>query len=84
MLFVHSSKRGSLRSSGLDSFAQYFLQHGCYVCYCTVLKCVGVVIILTTYAPLTVGSSPCLCSYVVDRSVYVDIKSSVMFNSRVK
>jgi hypothetical protein len=43
------------------------------MCYCRVLKCVGVVIILTMYAPLTVGSSFCLCSYVVDQSVYVEI-----------
>jgi hypothetical protein len=57
----------------LVSFAQRFLRHGCYVCYCAVLKCVDVVIILTMYAPLTVGSSPCLCSYVIDRSVYVDV-----------
>jgi hypothetical protein len=70
---VHSSKRGSLRSSGLYLFAQYLLWHGCYVCYCTALKCVGVVIILIMYAPLIVGSSPCLCSCVIDGCVYVDI-----------
>jgi hypothetical protein len=45
----------------------------CYVCYCAVFKCVGVVTILTMYTPLTVGSSPCLCPYVVNRSVYADI-----------
>jgi hypothetical protein len=39
------------------------------VCYCVVPKCVGVVIM---YAPFTVGSSPCLCSRDVYRSVYVD------------
>jgi hypothetical protein len=45
----------------------------CFVCQCTVLKCVGVVIIFTMYAPLTVDSSPRLRSYIVDRFVYVDI-----------
>jgi hypothetical protein len=69
----HSSKRYCLRSSGSDSFSQHFLRHGCYVCYCVVFKRVDVVIILAMYAPLTVGSSPCLCSCVVHVSVYVDI-----------
>jgi hypothetical protein len=46
------------------------------MCYCVVLKCVGVVIILTMHAPLTVGSSPGLCSCVVDRSAYVDINAT--------
>jgi hypothetical protein len=59
--------------SGLDSFAQHFLWHGCYVCYCAALKHVGVVIIFIIYTPLTVGCSPCLCSFVVDKSVYVGI-----------
>jgi hypothetical protein len=47
VVIIHSSKWGSLRSSGLDSFVQHFLWHGCYVCYCVVLKSAGVVIILT-------------------------------------
>jgi hypothetical protein len=38
-----------------------------------VLKRVDVVIILTMYVNLTVGSSPFLCISVVDRFVYVDI-----------
>jgi hypothetical protein len=49
----------------LDLFAQ---QHG-HLCYCVVPKYVDVVI---TYAPLTVGSSLCLCSSVVYHSVYAD------------
>jgi hypothetical protein len=40
------------------------------MCYCVVPKYVGVVIM---YAPLTVGSSPCACSSVAYRSVYVDL-----------
>jgi hypothetical protein len=40
-----------------------------FVCYCVVPKYVGVVIM---YVPLTVGSSPCLCSSVVYSSVYID------------
>jgi hypothetical protein len=43
-----------------------------FVCYCVVTKYVGVIIM---YAPLTVGSSRCLCSSVVYRSVYVDLIS---------
>jgi hypothetical protein len=35
------------------------------------VKCVGVALIFIMYTPSTVGSSPCLCSCVVDRSVYV-------------
>jgi hypothetical protein len=65
----------------MDSSAQYFLRHGCYVCYRRVLKCVGVVIILTMYAPLTVGSSLCLCSCVVDQSVYVEIIRMLKYNT---
>jgi hypothetical protein len=42
------------------------------VCYCVVPMYVGVVIM---YAPLTVGSSPCLCSTAVYRSVYVHFHS---------
>jgi hypothetical protein len=62
-----------LKSSGLHLFAQHFLRYGCYVCYCVVLKRVGVVIILTMYAPLDAGSSPSLSNCVVDRSVCVDL-----------
>jgi hypothetical protein len=58
-VIVHSSRRGCFRSSGLDSSAQHFLRMG-VMCYCVVLNRVGVVTILTMYAPLTVGSSPCL------------------------
>jgi hypothetical protein len=39
------------------------------VCYCVVPKYVRLVI---KYVPLTVGSSPFLCSCVVYRSVYVE------------
>jgi hypothetical protein len=42
------------------------------VCYCVVPKYVGVV---TMYAPLIIGSPLCLCSSVVYRSVYVDLKN---------
>jgi hypothetical protein len=44
------------------------------VCYCVVPKYAGVVIM---YAPLTVGSSPCLCSSVVYRSVVVDLSTEM-------
>jgi hypothetical protein len=54
----------------------------CYVCYCAVLKSAGVVIILS----VTLGSSPCLCSCVVDQSVYVNIYilCDLFLNSGVK
>jgi hypothetical protein len=41
-----------------------------FVCYCVIRMYVGAVIMS---APLTVGSSPCLCSCVVYSSVYVDL-----------
>jgi hypothetical protein len=41
-----------------------------FVCYYVVPKYIGVVIM---YAPLTVGSSLCLCSSVVYHSVYADL-----------
>jgi hypothetical protein len=50
-----------------------------FVCYCVVRKYVGVVII---YAPLTVGSSPCMCSCAVCRSVCVDFMNIRRAKSR--
>jgi hypothetical protein len=43
---------------------------GVFVCHCVVAKYVGVVIM---YAPLTVGSSTCLCSSVVYHSMHLDL-----------
>jgi hypothetical protein len=62
-----------MRPSGLDSLGQRFLWHGRFVCYCAALTCGGVVIIIIMCTPLTIGSSPCLCSCVVGRPMYVDI-----------
>jgi hypothetical protein len=42
-----------------------------FVCYCVVPKYVGVVIM---YAPLTICSSPSLCSSVIYRSLYVNLR----------
>jgi hypothetical protein len=58
-------------SSGLNPFAQHFLRDD-VICVCVVIKCVGVVVSLTIYAPSTGGLSPCLCSCVVALSLYVD------------
>jgi hypothetical protein len=49
-----------------------FLAARMFVCSCVVPKYGGVVIIFVMCAPVTVGSSPCLCSCVVYRSVYLD------------
>jgi hypothetical protein len=54
------------------------------VCYCVVFKLAGVVIILTMSAPLTVDSSPCLYSCVVDRSVYVDIIVLMQHDAKIQ
>jgi hypothetical protein len=49
---------------------EVFLFGWVFVCYCAVPKYIGVIIIFVMYALSTVGSSPCLCSSVVYRSVF--------------
>jgi hypothetical protein len=69
---VRSSNRYFLRSPLFGFICTAYPAPLVFVCYCVVPKYVGVVIISVMYAPLPVGSSPCLCSSAVYQSVYAD------------
>jgi hypothetical protein len=73
VVVVHSFKRYSFEVFCFGFIRVAFpLRCECYACYCPVIKDVEVVLSVSLCMP--VGSSHCLCSCVVNRSVYVDIK----------